>query len=458
MDGCKELESRRVRTGMKRILLILAAMMFVPVSLAERIPDRTWDNAVEELRQKLQFQTRTGDWVIVENSPEEGFSAGTTDGQGNFLLALCIPGTAYGASISSDGTDSLGTDYDDLDDQPVTLNWRSPNLTQRKQWAHLSLEEADSVTLVDILNLEETDAFLDRLTRHGSLNAVVTVSRSGRTKQATFSLDGAPSAGTVKACGQEQTPGPGPTPGPSPTPSDTTLYFPDYVDGDGWAVQLVLINVSATTSASVTVSVYGQRGQVVRNLFNSGPSLQVPSQGNRVLKSDGTGNIRRGWIEVHAETGSVSGLLTYRHIQTGIEVAVEPVALGNHFALFVEETSDIGTGMAIFKPEDSPTLELRIRDEAGDDPLDGTFVTWRDFNQQALTIPEWFDVSGVDRGFLRDFRGVLFIRSEDGSLFAPLGLRFGKKKGSLSAVPVITVVQDDESDECEAPNPFGGCG
>ena len=55
MDGCKELESRRVRTGMKRILLILAAMMFVPVSLAERIPDRTWDNAVEELRQKLQF-------------------------------------------------------------------------------------------------------------------------------------------------------------------------------------------------------------------------------------------------------------------------------------------------------------------------------------------------------------------------------------------------------------------
>ena len=73
-----------------------------------------------------------------------------------------------------------------------------------------------------------------------------------------------------------------------------------------------------------------------RNLFNSRLSFEVPSQGNRVLKSDGTETIRRGWIEVHAETGSVSGLLTYRHIQTGIEVAVEPVALGNHFALFVE--------------------------------------------------------------------------------------------------------------------------
>ena len=138
-------------------------------------------------------------------------------------------------------------------------------------------------------------------------------------------------------------------------------------------------------------------------------------------------------------TGSVSGLLTYRNIRTGIEVAVEPVALGNHFALFVEETSDIGTGMAIFKPKAAPTLELRIRDEAGDDPLDGNFVTWSNSNQQALTIPEWFDDSGVDRGFLRDFQGVLFVRSEDGSLFAPVGLRFGKKKGSLSTVPVIRV-------------------
>ena len=163
---------RRVRTGMKRILLIPAALMFVPVALAERIPDRTWDNAVEELRQKLQFQASTGDWVIVENSPEEGFSAGTTDGRGNFLFALCIPGTGYGAFISSDGKDSLGADYDDLDDQPVTLNWRSPNLTQRKQWSHLSLEESDSVTLMDFLKQEETDAFLDRLTRHRSLNAV----------------------------------------------------------------------------------------------------------------------------------------------------------------------------------------------------------------------------------------------------------------------------------------------
>ena len=283
---------------------------------------------------------------------------------------------------------------------------------------------------------------------------MVTVSESGGTKQATFSLDGAPSPETVKACGQEQTP----DPTPDPDPSEKTLYFPDYVDGDGWSVQLVLINTSATATASVTVDVYGQSGQAVRDLFHSESSFEVPSQGNRILKSDGTGNLRRGWIEVHADTATVSGLLTYRYIQTGIEVGVEAVELGSHFALFVEESSDIGTGLAVFKPETSPKLELRIRDEAGDDPLDGTFVTWRSFNQQALTIPEWFNVEGVDTGFLRDFRGVLFVQTEDGSLFAPLGLRYGKKKGSLSAVPVIAVVEDDGDEECTAPNPFGGCG
>ena len=129
--------------------------------------------------------------------------------------------------------------------------------------------------------------------------------------------------------------------------------------------------------------------------------------------------------------------------------------MGDHFALFVEESSDIGTGLAIFKSESSPKIELRIRDEEGEDPLGGQVVRRGDFHQEALTIPEWFDQGGADTGFLRDFRGLLFLRSEDGSPFAPLGLRFGKQKGSLSAVPVIKIIDDAG---CAAPNPFGGCG
>ena len=49
-------------------------------------------------------------------------------------------------------------------------------------------------------------------------------------------------------------------------------------------------------------------------------------------------------------------------------------------------------------------------------------------------------VDGVDGGFLRDFRGLLLLRTADGSPFAPLGLRFGERAGALSAVPAIRIV------------------
>ena len=218
-------------------------------------------------------------------------------------------------------------------------------------------------------------------------------------------------------------------------PQETILYFPDYVEGGGWSVQLVLSNVGATAATAV-VEVYGQDGQSVTDLFDSGSTGEIPSRGSRVLRSIGGGEIRRGWIEVRSQPGSVRGLLTYRHVETGIEVGVEPVETGRQFALFVEETSEIGTGLAIFKPDAATEIEFQIRDEAGSDPI-GEVLTHGDFRQRARTLPEWFE--NVDTRFLRDFRGLLFLRAADGSDFAPLGLRFGKQKGSLSAVPVIPI-------------------
>ena len=217
----------------------------------------------------------------------------------------------------------------------------------------------------------------------------------------------------------------------------TTLYFPDYVDGGGWSVQLAVSNIDTTAAAAVVVTAYDKEGQPIPGFFDSEGTFGIPPLGTRILRSAGVGEIRRGWIEVRTETASVSGLLTYRQAGTGIEVSVEPVELGSHFALFVEESSDIGTGLAIFKPDSSPRIELRIRDEEGSDPLEGVFIPWGNFNHKTLTIPEWLDVDGVDTEFIKDFRGLLFLRSEDGSLFAPLGLRFEKRGRSLSAVPVI---------------------
>ncbi|MDE0435977.1 MAG: hypothetical protein OXH92_18410 [Bryobacterales bacterium] len=191
-------------------------------------------------------------------------------------------------------------------------------------------------------------------------------------------------------------------------------------------------------SAPVEVEVYDQQGRPVPRFFGSTDSFEIPVQGSRVLRSAGAGNLRRGWIQVERQTASVHGLLTYRHAESGIEVGVRPVPLGDHFALFVEESSDIGTGLAVFNP-DASEIEFQLRDEAGLDPL-GRVLTQGNFQQRAHVLPEWFAEAGTR--FLENFRGLLFLRAADGSGFAPMGLRGGKRIGSFSAVPAIPVLSD----------------
>ena len=231
----------------------------------------------------------------------------------------------------------------------------------------------------------------------------------------------------------------------------TTLYFPDYVDGGGWSVQLAVSNIDTTAAAAVVVTAYDQEGQPIPGFFDSEATFEIPALGSRVLRSTGMGEIRRGWIEAETDTASVSGLLTYSNAGTGLEVSVEPVEFGSHFALFVEESGGIGTGLAIFKPDPSSTIEFRIRDEDGINPLDEEFARVGDFNQAARTIPEWLAMDGVDTEFLNDFRGLLFLRTEDGSSFAPLGIRFGRQGESLSSVPVVQVTGVLESPAQLAP-------
>ncbi len=237
------------------------------------------------------------------------------------------------------------------------------------------------------------------------------------------------------------------------TPSGTTLYFPDYVDGDGWSMQLALGNPDTMRNASVVVTAYDPHGREVPGFFDSGTRFEIPSLGSRVLRSAGSGAIRRGWIQVEADADTVSGLLIYLHAPSGIEVGVKPVELGSQFALFVDESPSAGAGVAVFKPDSSADIELRIRDEEGTDPLNGGFVSWKDSHQAALTLPEWFTVEGVDTEFLENFRGFLFLRSEDDHPFAPLGLRFGKQLSSLSAMPVIRVPDGGGLDGGHLPPP-----
>ena len=240
---------------------------------------------------------------------------------------------------------------------------------------------------------------------------------------------------------------------PNPELEETALVFPDYVDGGGWSVQLVLSNVDAALGAEAAVEVYDQEGRVVSDLFDTESEVEIPSLGSRVWRSTGEGAIRRGWIEVRTDSAAVSGLLTYQDARSGIEVGVNPVELGQRFALFVEESPTVGSGVAIFKREAASSVELRLRDEEGNDPLEGGSVRWKDFRQAARTLPEWFDVDSVDARFLEDFRGLLLVDTEEESGLTPLGLRFGKRTSSLSAVPPIRIADEEEIDEGPASAP-----
>ena len=211
--------------------------------------------------------------------------------------------------------------------------------------------------------------------------------------------------------------------GSPPLQAQKTLYFPDYVNGGEWSVQLAVSNIDTTAAAAVVVTAYDQEGQPIPGFFDSEATFEIPALGSRVLRSTGMGEIRRGWIEVRTDTASVSGLLTYRNADTGLEVSVEPVELGNHFALFVEESSGIGTGLAIFKPDPASTIEFRIYGADGMNPLGEGFLTHPvgggDFSTAWVVHPRMvrsWDRYGVPPGLSGNpavaIRGQRFVRSD----------------------------------------------
>ena len=74
------------------------------------------------------------------------------------------------------------------------------------------------------------------------------------------------------------------------TPSGTTLYFPDYVDGEGWSVQLALSNPDATRNAAVVVTAYDPHGHEVSGFFDSGTRFEMRTTTPSLRSGCGLGN------------------------------------------------------------------------------------------------------------------------------------------------------------------------
>ena len=156
---------------------------------------------------------------------------------------------------------------------------------------------------------------------------------------------------------------------------ETILYFPDYVDGGGWSVQLALSRRSRTRPPrpwlKSTTNLVGRSWICsIRDRLSDCSTAGQPGV-------EKLGHGRRGWIQVR--TASVSGLLTYQG--TG-------------------DRGERGTGrLDRFAPWRSrATSAPEWRSQAGGcvqsseaTKSKGAFVSRGNFHQSALTLPEWFD-------------------------------------------------------------------
>ena len=85
---------------------------------------------------------------------------------------------------------------------------------------------------------------------------------------------------------------------------ETVLYFPDYVDGGGWSVQLVLGNVDPEAPAEVRVDVHDPDGRPVLDLFDSDLTVETYSAGSKLsmLPAPVSSSTRTGANEVRLNT------------------------------------------------------------------------------------------------------------------------------------------------------------
>ena len=202
----------------------------------------------------------------------------------------------------------------------------------------------------------------------------------------------------------------------------------------------VVSNYSDAT-ATGALRVYDTLGDPAPLPFEFGaPSdvlLSLPPNSSTVFRTRGTSDpLRTGFVRVDLDQEEVSGVAIFQ-FSSGLEASVLPSQTGKRFALFVERSSDLDTGIATYRATTSP-IKLKLYDSFG------TLVDERSFDfsgrQAARFLTELFpDLAGV-------FQGSLLVESE--GPFALLGLRLGSS--ILSTIPVVSLRPGSES----AANPY----
>lgn len=213
-----------------------------------------------------------------------------------------------------------------------------------------------------------------------------------------------------------------------------TLYFPHYGDGSGLSMMVVINNLSDQRAIG-TLRAFAADGSPQELPFASGTAAEVPfnlqAGGSVVLTTAGTSSpLKSGYLVLESDQPDVSGVAIFR-FPGGAEASVLPVELGTRFALYVERSAVMDTGLAVARPVNSGPVTLSLLDAQGRE------MGRRDLpdldHQAAKFLSELYALAG-------DFRGTMVL--EAANPFAAVGLRFGA--GLLSTIPLadLTPVPD----------------
>jgi hypothetical protein len=205
------------------------------------------------------------------------------------------------------------------------------------------------------------------------------------------------------------------------------FYLPHYADGEGWSMQLVINNLSPNRAIGA-LTAYNSRGEAQELPFETGEAsrleLDLQPFSTVVLRTTGSSApMKTGYIRVELDQSAISGVAIFQNT-SGSETSVLPAQPGRRYALLVEKSASLQTGVAFVRHTPSQPITLKLFNSVGG------LVDTRSYEgdvQTARFVEELFP------GVLPDgFRGLLVLESE--ALFSAMGLRLGA--GILSTLPV----------------------
>ena len=193
------------------LILVLCGPVFGGESLPYAFPDTPTDFLSKLSAQVSAATNDASEWVIVNNSPEDGFAAGILNQTNDTILIMtCIPDEDEGEPlrgilISWFGTTTiLGSYYDHLDEIPVYFRWSDDvNQANRRDWFKIVDEDTD---ITGVLGLDgEVTNILDRVVETSAIFVAVRKSPTGSSYARTnFAWSNDPPVEGMEDCGQGQ--------------------------------------------------------------------------------------------------------------------------------------------------------------------------------------------------------------------------------------------------------------